>query len=49
MLLSMCFHVSPDVLEASEFQPKYEMSVTGRKRIKAGTRTVTIGTTALVA
>lgn len=37
-----------DVIEASEFQPKYEMSVTGRKRIKAGTRTTTIGKQALL-
>uniref|UniRef100_K3WKD0 Rieske domain-containing protein n=1 Tax=Globisporangium ultimum (strain ATCC 200006 / CBS 805.95 / DAOM BR144) TaxID=431595 RepID=K3WKD0_GLOUD len=33
-----------EVLEASEHRPKYEMSVTGKKRIKPGSRTVTIGT-----
>lgn len=34
---------STEVLEASDHPPKYEMSVTGRKRIKPGSRTVTVG------
>lgn len=44
---NVCAHALLDVLEASEHRPKYEMSVTGKKRIKPGSRTVTIGTTAL--
>lgn len=46
LLLSFVFFgaINTDVLEASEHQPKYEFSVTGKKRIKSGTRTVTIGT-----